>query len=234
MPGVRIPASVGATVIAIAVSGLLVVAAAGQAEATGPTMSGTYVPAWQKRLIDAAKPTPAGVRIRVNASESPVEAATLPEFTRAVAAQQRQESVGSNGMRGPNSSSWRLVWNWEMESHLGQCQFKQITVTVEYNADFATLSGPVAADSAAQVWWTARQEQTFAGRVKTLKVLRDGAKGIAQKMRMMQSNTCGDLATRANDIGRNEVREVYQQALETHMESFLDAGPPIPPRPGAA
>ncbi len=213
------------------VCGVLVAGMVGLAESRDLTGAGS-APLWQKRLADAAKPIPRGVRIRVNATESPVEGATLQEFSRAVVVQQRQESVGANGMRGPNSSSWRLLWDWETESHLGRCEFKRIDVIVEFNADFATLAGAVAADSAAQAWWNARQEQNFAGRVKTLRVLRDGAKGIAQKMRMLQGNSCSDLASRANDLGRNEVQEVYRAALEAHMSSFLDAAPAPPPGAG--
>lgn len=195
---------------------LVVVVMAGAAEA----------PTWQQRLVDAAEPTPAGVRIQVNASESPVEAETLQEFTRSIAEQQRQADAGANGMRGPNSSSWGLRWNWEMENHLGGCQFKDVTVLVQYNADFATLAGPLASDSTARAWWTERQEQMFATRVQTLKVLRDGAKEIFQKLRMMRSSSCGDLGSRANDVARTHLQVVLGRALESHRAGLLSTRPP--------
>lgn len=107
---------------------------------------------------------------------------------------------------------WVLKWNWEPEVHLGACQFRNAAVTVEYLADFAALGGPIAADSAEQAWWNAQLEELFAGRVVALKILRDGAKEIYEKIRLMNSSTCSDLVTRANDIARTHSLEVNARA----------------------
>lgn len=170
------------------------------------------VPKWQKRLVDAAKPTPAGVRIRVVVTDDPISATTRSEFLQSLSSKQRALVMEREGGRGPMGLRWLLRWNWETEVHLGGCQFKSATVTVEYNADFATLGGPIAADSVEQAWWNAELEQLFTSRVETLKILRDGAREIQQKVSLMRSSSCGDLTSRATDVARTHLLEVNARA----------------------
>lgn len=169
-------------------------------------------PKWQRRLVDAAKPTPAGVRMQVVVTESPISGASRAEFLEALAAKQRELSEDREAGRAPGGGRMLLKPQWETEVHLGSCQFKRATITVGYWVDFPTLAGPIAADSSEQAWWAAQQELSFERRVTTLKVLRDGAKEIFQKVNLLRGSTCGEVVTRANDIARQHTIEVYSRA----------------------
>lgn len=177
---------------------------------------GQDVKTWQKRLVDGAKPTPAGVRVRVIVTESPVEAAGAREFSAALVEAQRGARSVVTEVRAPNWTSWQLTWDWDMENHLSRCRFKNVTVTATLRADFAALAGPVAQDSAAKAWWSEAQERSLDRRLRTLKVLRDEAKGLAQAFRSLESTSCSELGMRANDIGRTRVGDAYARAQETY------------------
>lgn len=174
------------------------------------------VKTWQKRLVDGAKPTPAGVRIRVIVTESAVEAATAREFSAALAEAQRGARAVVTEIRAPNWTSWQLSWDWQTESHLSRCRFRNVTVTATLRADFAALAGPVARDSGATAWWDESRERSFERRLRTLRVLRDEAKGLAQALRSLESTSCSELSMRANDIGRTRVADAYARAQETY------------------
>lgn len=195
---------------------LSVVLLAALCAAVAPRGGAQDVKTWQKRLVDGAKPTPAGVRVRVIVTASPVEAATAREFSAALAEAQRGAREVVTEVRAPNWTSWQLAWDWETESHLARCRFRDVTVTATLRADFAALAGPVAQDSGATAWWDQSQERSFERRLRTLKVLRDEAKGLAQALRRLESSSCSELTVRANDIGRTRVGDAYARAQETY------------------
>lgn len=186
---------------------------------------------WQRRLLDAAKPTPFGVRVRVVATESVIAAVTRADFVKAigepVTVEERFEAMAEHGIdRGPLTFSWKLSWTLQTETHLNTCQFRALSINVDYRADFPVIGGPMAADTAEQTWWAAQLEAHFADRVTTLKVLRDGAKVMYEQMRELTASSCSELTLRANDVGRIGATNTHVRA----RQSTLRTG--TPPAPG--
>lgn len=177
-------------------------------------VEGQDVKAWQKRFLDGAKPTPAGVRLRVVVTESPVEADDPRALTETLRRLQQETGPTATEVRYPHAVSWQLRWDWEMEQHLSRCRFKDLTVQVDLRSDFATLAGPIAADSAARAWWAGRQERAFEDRLRALRSLRDAGRELYRELKNMEAMNCGDLGNRANEVGRRRTSEAYQRARE--------------------
>jgi hypothetical protein len=172
-------------------------------------------PNWRKRLTEAARPLGAGVRLRLVVDESKVSAATRDEAVAQLAAKHRETPTPRDGGRGPMGLLWLLSWKLETEAHLGSCQMKNATITVELTADFPILAGPLAADAAAQEAWNAEMEQLFTQRVGTLKVLRDSAREIYQEVSRLRGGSCGEMTSRANDMARIKALAANAAAAQT-------------------
>jgi predicted secreted Zn-dependent protease len=110
---------------------------------------------------------------------------------------------------------WLLSWKLETETHLGSCQMKNATITVQFTADFPLLEGPVATDAAALEAWNAEMEQLFTQRVETLKVLRDGAREIYREVSRLRGGSCGEMTSRANDMARIKALDTNGVAAQT-------------------
>lgn len=210
----------GIVFVAVVLASLLVGGPAPQldaAPAAGMARGGeaASAPNWRKRLTDASRPLGAGVRLRLVVDETKVSAATRDEAVAKLAAQHRETPTPREGGRGPMGLLWLLTWKLETEAHLGSCQVKNATITVEFTADFPILDGPLAADAAAQEAWTAEMEALFDQRVRTLTVLRDAAREIYQEVSRMRGGSCGEMNSRANDIARIKALEANETAART-------------------
>lgn len=202
-------------------SSLLVAAAcaSGGAGAGGTTVAAATSPAvqaagpaatWERRFLDAGRPIPAGVKYQFTVTESPIEAATMQEFLQKYSeASRRMGELRTE--RSPGSSQWRLSWPWQMETHLSRCQFKDLTVRVSYEVDVARLAGPVAQDSAARAAWAAQVERQFAFHADRIRTMRESARGLYQKMRVLSNSSCTEMANIANEMGRGAVIDLNRQ-----------------------
>lgn len=189
--------------------------ATSSAAGTAPVAGGSPRTTWEPRLLEAVKPRPAGVRFDIVVSESPVEATDRRQLIGTLNAENREMTTDiTNTTRAPGSYQYRVSWDWQMEPHLGECRFKDLTIKVGYAVDVVRLAGPLAADSSARVWWDGFTERQFDRHVAMLKALRDGARGLYNEMRMMSNVSCATLGTRANDLGRAQVPQIYARTRE--------------------
>lgn len=165
--------------------------------------AGAPAKTWERALVRALRPTPAGVHWQLNVSESVVEAVDLRDVSVKLA-EGAQAMMAVRSARAPGSSSWSLSTPWEMETHLSRCQFKDIEVRLGYDLDVVMLGGPVAQDPAAVAAWERRLDQTWEGTVRRLRVMREDAKGLFRDLRLLSNQNCGELA----QIASNRAREV--------------------------
>ena len=207
---------------------ILVFGAAGARAQAAPTVpqapAGKPSKTWEKPMVDAMKPKPAGVNFDVSITESPVAAANATEFARAVGAA-GDRMVEGRGNRSPGSSAWSITWQWEQETHLGRCQFKDVRVRVTYTTDVAELAGPAATDSASLAWWTTYADRRYATSIDQLKLMRDAAKDIYQRMKLMSKNACSELSTQATELGRERLfvlRDEMTRTLGVRMGPIAD------------
>lgn len=178
--------------------------------ASSPRPAGLPSKAWEKSLLQALRPTPAGVKYQLNVSESPIEASTMAEFREKIVEANRNMVELRSG-RAPGSYQWRLETPWEQETHLSRCQFKQIDVRVGYNADIVMLAGPVAQDSAATAFWAQQTDAIYATHFERLRLMRDAGRALYQKLRLMSNATCGELANIAGNAAREAQFELNEQ-----------------------
>ena len=234
-PRLRSPFSLSLRVPLALASSLLLLSscASGGAGAGGTTVSAASSPAvkdagpaatWERRFLDAGRPIPAGVKYQFTVTESRIEAATMQEFLqRYREAGQRMSELRTQ--RAPGSSQWRLSWPWQMETHLARCQFKDLTIRVAYEVDVAQLAGPVAQDSVARAAWSAQTERQFAYHADRIKVMREAARQLYQKMRVLSNSSCNEMANIANEMGRAAVIDLTQQ-LGGRLNDTMNRVPP--------
>ena len=156
---------------------------------------------WEKSLVQALKPTPAGVKYQLNVSETPIDAESL----RDVVVKLNEESkrmMEIKSARSPGSYRWTLDTPWQQEQHLGRCQFKDIDVRLGYDIDVVVLAGPVAQDVAATASWARRDDALYQNHFERLRVMRDAARALYQKLRNLSNSSCGELANIANQTTR--------------------------------
>ena len=183
-------------------------APAGPAAAPAPTRpAGQPSKTWEKSLVQALKPTPAGVKYQLNVSESAIEAETMQEFVTKYAEASRNMVELRSG-RSPGSYQWSLSTPWQQETHLGRCQFKDIDVRITYDVDIVTLGGPVAQDSSARARWERQTDQLYANHFERLRLLRDSSRALYQRLRLMSNSSCGELANIANQATREARFEI--------------------------
>ena len=213
-----------ALILALAVSSLATAQAAPSAPAPRP--AGPPTKMWEKSLLQSLRPTPSGVRYRINVSESPVEAVSVSEFTTKLDAAGRTMVERRSG-RAPGSLHWTLGTPWQQETHLGQCRFKNIDVLIGYDADVALMAGAVAQDSAAHVWWDRYADEAYATHLERLRLLRDSARPLLQNLRDLTNRSCPELTNIANLAAREARFEVNQKmrALGGWMLPLDDRAP---------
>ena len=203
----------------VALAGLVLLSGSAPAWAPGSEVvlsaqgtTGSPRTTWEKRMLEAARPKPFGVRYEISVTESPVPATTRDEFLRTLsAAVQDMRGDRTNTTRAPGSGQVRVSWEWKPEVHLSECRFKEVTIDIRYSIDVAQLAGPLAEDSTARAWWAAEVERGFTRRVEVLKMMRDGSKSLYRKLNTMTSNTCSNLVERANSIARTAVEDMYTE-----------------------
>jgi Bacterial protein of unknown function (DUF922) len=156
---------------------------------------------WEKSLVQALKPTPAGVKYQLNVTETPIDA----ESMRDVVVKLNEESkrmMEIKSARSPGSYRWSIDTPWMMEQHLGRCQFKDIDVRLTYDIDVVTLAGPIAQDVTAMASWARRDDALYANHFERLRVMRDAARTLYQKLRNLSNSSCSELANIANQTSR--------------------------------
>lgn len=206
-----------ALIVAVAVFSLAVTApaisapagaqAAPAAAPAPPRPAGPPSKTWEKSLVQALKPTPAGVKYQLNVSESVIEAETMQEFVTKYAEASRNMVELRSG-RSPGSYSWSLSTPWQQETHLGRCQFKDIDVRITYDVDIVTLGGPVAQDSSARARWDRQTDRLYANHFDRLRLLRDSSRALYQRLRLMSNSSCAELANIANQATREARFEI--------------------------
>jgi hypothetical protein len=175
----------------------------------------------ESRLEERARPTPAGVRLRITAFETFVPGNTRDEFLAELRMRQAASPGFQRGAQRPKSTMWNFRWDWQQRIEGLNCTFRNVTVTVDYQTHFVRLSGPIADDPVIQEWWAAQTERTVAGRVTQLIALRDVAREIQRTLRPMFSVNCTMLA--------NEANRTATRLLQEHSDRFnvdLQLGPP--------
>jgi hypothetical protein len=164
---------------------------------------------WEKSLVQALKPTPAGVKYQLNVTETPIDA----ESMRDVVVKLNEESkrmMEIKSARSPGSYRWSLDTPWQQEQHLGRCQFKDIDVRLIYDLDVVTLAGAVAQDSTATAAWSRRDDALYNNHFERLRVMRDAARTLYQKLRNLSNSSCGELANIANQTTRDARLELNE------------------------
>ncbi len=188
---------------------------------TAADSSGRRAVDLERRLVEGARPTPSGVRLRVTAFETYIPANTRQEFLDRMRNRQTAIAGFQRGAQRPNSSQWRLGWTWEQRIEGNLCGFRTFTVNVDYQAHFARIAGPIAEDPVIQEWWTGQSERIVTSRLGELRQLRDAASEIQKKMRPMFSANCEQLAREANSTAQRMVQE-----LADRMNTQLISDPP--------
>jgi hypothetical protein len=164
---------------------------------------------WEKSLVQALKPTPAGVKYQLNVTETPIDAESMRE----VVVKLNEESkrmMEIKSARSPGSYRWSLDTPWQQEQHLGRCQFKDIDVRLIYDLDVVTLAGAVAQDSTATSAWSRRDDALYNNHFERLRVMRDAARTLYQKLRNLSNSSCGELANIANQTTRDARLELNE------------------------
>lgn len=185
--------------------------AAAQATApVPPRPAGSPKKTWERALTVAARPTPGGVRYQLNVSESTIMAADVADFT-AKLRDAGTAMVEVRSGRSPGSYSWGISTPWETEMNMGRCLFKNIDVRVLFEVDVVALGGPVAADSAAQAWWSGQLDELWAGHVARLRVMRDAARALYQEVRLLSNPSCSEITSRTNELARKARLELNEK-----------------------
>lgn len=198
------------SLILIAALGSLASAQAGAAAAPPPRPDGQPSKTWEKALVKALKPTPGGVKYQLNVSETTLEAISIPEFTTKINEAGRNMVELRSG-RSPGSYQWSLSTPWEQQMNMGRCEFKDLDVRITYDVDVILMAGPVAQDSAARRWWDAASDQNYAGHFERLRLLRDAARALHQRIRLLSNSSCGELANIANNAAREARFQINEQ-----------------------
>lgn len=183
----------------------------GSPEPVGPKRpTGAPSKTWEKSLVQALKPTPAGVKYQLNVTETKVEADSLREAMTKLAEASRQ-MMEIKSARSPGSYRWSLETPFQQEQHLGRCQFKDIDVRLVYDIDVVALAGPVSLDSVALAYWARRDDALYANHFMRLRVMRDAARTLYQKLRNLSNSSCGELANIAGQISREARLDLNDQ-----------------------
>ena len=177
----------------------------------------------EARLLERARPTPHGVRLRITAFESFVPGSTRNEFLAALRARQAENPGFQRGAQRPNTSMWRFNWTWQQRIEGLACTFRNVTVTVDYQLHVVRLGGPIAEDPEIQAWWTQQSDRILNGRATQLVALRDVAGEIQRTLRPMFAASCEMLANEAN---RTASRMLQEHADRFNVDLNTSPGPP--------
>lgn len=166
-----------------------------------PRPEGLPSKTWERALVRAMRPSPAGVKWQLNVSETSISATSLREVSEKLAEESRK-MMEVRSARSPGSFSWTLSTPWEMETHMSRCQFKNLDVRIGLDLDVVLLDGPVAQDPGSVAAWTRYLDGLWAGHVRRMRVMRDDGKALFQKLRLLSNQSCSEMANIANNHAR--------------------------------
>ena len=196
--------------IALVVSSLAAAQPAATTAAPPPRPAGLPSKTWEKALVQALKPTPGGVKYEISVSETSLEATSIREFTAKINEASRNMVELRSG-RSPGSYGWSLSTPWVQQMNMGRCEFKDIDVRISYAVDVILIAGPIAQDSSARHWWDANTDGTYATHFARLRLLRDSARALHQRLRLLSNSSCGELANIANTASREARFQINEQ-----------------------
>ncbi len=162
---------------------------------------------WAKQLADELRPRPAGVSVQVDVTESKVSASDLDDYIAKVNALAARGSATT----GPGASSWRISWPWATETQLSECRFRKVEVSMRYAIDVTMLDGPVAADTAAQRWWTAATDSIYRSHLERIRIIRDGGRQMYRAMRNLTNSSCAMLMMQANATALEQLKGMQER-----------------------
>ena len=180
----------------------------GSAAATAADEDGRRSPVWEQRFLDAARPNPMGVRLRVSVFETSIPGATRQEFSANLRARQDAIRGRRDGAQMPLSSRWNMRWSWQTVVRSPYCVFRTVNVFLDYQTHYVRLDGPIAQDPEIQTWWSERANQTFNRHLVHLKELRDAAGETQSKLRDMMAINCETLTREANQIANRDLQRI--------------------------
>lgn len=212
-----------ATSCASSAGGAAAVTATGAegAAVTAADQDGRRAPVWEQRFLEAARPNPMGVRLRVTVFETPIPGTTRQEFTTNLRARQDAIRGRRDGAQMPLSSRWNMRWSWQTAVRAPYCVFRTVNVFLDYQTHYVRLDGPIAQDPEIQSWWSEQSSRTFNRHLVHLKALRDAAGETQAKLRDMTASNCGTLTADANRIANRDL-----QAIADRLGMILYDNPP--------
>lgn len=166
---------------------------------------------WERALVRAVRPTPAGVKWQMNVSETVIAAASLREVSQKLA-EESERMMEVRALRAPGSFSWTISTPWELEMHMARCQFKNVEVRLGMDIDVVLLGGPVAQDSASVANWDRYLDGVWAGHVRRMNVMKEDARALFSKIRMLSNQSCSEMTNIANNHSR-EARYLLNERM---------------------